>query len=88
MILNCDIIMGKLIHFLRRVVSYIIVVHLKDGSVITGRCSSVDSLMNVNLRGAKIVKVDGQEGSVEGYVVRGNNILYIELPPEVNLDLL
>ena len=79
---------NKLRHFLRRLVSTNITIILKDDTVIEGKCTAVDSLMNVHLRSVSEIQPNGKRQTLESYTVRGNQILWIEFAESINIDYL
>ena len=86
----------KLIHFVRRLVGFDIEVELKDGCKISGRCTGVDHSSNLHLKNAKYYRFeDIYDPNTNFFVtdfdfvtIRGNQVLYICFPDEVDINKL
>ena len=77
---------NKLKHFLRKLISSRITVVLKNDTVVEGKCFSVDSTMNIHLRGVVEITPTGKQNQFETYSIRGSKILWIEFPENINTD--
>lgn len=78
----------KLKYFLRRLITYHIRVVLKDEVIVEGKCTAVDSTMNVYLRAAVEISPNGKQEKRETYTIRGSKILWIEFPDSINTNYL
>ena len=76
----------KLIHFLRKLIGYNLIIELKDDTIIKGKCSAVDSSMNIHLRIVHIKRFLNEEKFMESLTIRGNKIRYIEFPEDINIE--
>lgn len=84
----------KLIHFIRRLVGYDIEVELKDGSKVSGKCTGIDHSSNLHLKNAKYYKFEDIYDPTRNFFVtnfefatiRGNQVLYICFPDDVDIS--
>jgi small nuclear ribonucleoprotein D1 len=78
----------KLVRFLMKLSSETVTIELKNGSVATGTVVGVDISMNTHLKNVKFVTARANPQHLESLSIRGNNIRFVILPDNLNLEQL
>jgi small nuclear ribonucleoprotein len=67
---------------LETVLNDIVSIKLKDQRIFRGRLTRCDVYMNLTLSDAEEVEEDQIKAKYGSVLIRGNNILWIQLPPD------
>ena len=78
----------KLVRFLMRLNNETVTIELKNGTVIQGTITGVDTSMNTHLKVVKMTAKGRNPVSMDTLSIRGSNIRYYLLPDSLNLDTL
>lgn len=66
----------------------LVIIELKNGTVVQGTVTGVDMAMNTHLRGVKLTMKKRNPVSLDTLTLRGNTIRYFILPDSLPLDTL
>ncbi len=66
----------------------VVTLELKNGSVVQGTIVGVDLSMNTHLRGVQMTSKGRNPVKLDSLSIRGNNVRYVILPENLNLDSL
>ena len=78
----------KLVRFLMKLSGETVTIELKNGSVATGTVVGVDISMNTHLKKVKFANNGATAQHLDSLSIRGNNIRFVILPDNLNLEQL
>mmetsp|Transcript_7760 Transcript_7760/g.14764 ORF Transcript_7760/g.14764 Transcript_7760/m.14764 type:complete len:101 (-) Transcript_7760:3989-4291(-) len=78
----------KLVRFLMKLANEVVVIELKNGTVVQGTVMGVDINMNTHLKTVKLTLKKKNPILMEHLTLRGNNIRQFILPDNLPLDTL
>lgn len=78
----------KLVRFLMKLNNETVVIELKNGSIVNGTITGVDTSMNTHLKTVKLEVKGKNPINLDTLSIRGNNIRYFILADSLPLDTL
>ena len=78
----------KLVRFLMKLSGETVTIELKNGAVATGTVVGVDISMNTHLKKVKFATTGATPQHLDSLSIRGNNIRFVILPDNLNLEQL
>lgn len=78
----------KLVRFLMKLVNEVVIIELKNGTVVQGTITGVDINMNTHLKSVKLTLKRKNPILMDHLTLRGNNIRLFILPDSLPLETL
>eukprot|EP01028_Stygiella_incarcerata_P013765 TRINITY_DN840_c0_g1_i1.p2 TRINITY_DN840_c0_g1~~TRINITY_DN840_c0_g1_i1.p2 ORF type:complete len:118 (-),score=36.06 TRINITY_DN840_c0_g1_i1:107-460(-) len=78
----------KLVRFLMKLAGEQVTIEMKNGTVVAGTITAVDSSMNTHLKAVKMTPKNKNPIAMDHLSIRGSMVRYVILPESLNLDTL